>query len=94
MMVASPIIAKPKIVDQINGFRDLGKAQTTKSIGANAMEIQIKCIETNALVGGNQPQAPQKLCKLGIATLHNCDEPKTSKAVVKMAATSFINIKR
>lgn len=52
-------IATPKLIDQIDVKRVIGKAQMINSIDGITIEAQIRCIETNALVGGSHPQAPQ-----------------------------------
>jgi hypothetical protein len=54
---------------QTSSRRACGKAQITKDISGNTTLSQIKCIETSALVGGNQSPSPQRNSRWGMGTL-------------------------
>ena len=85
-----PRIASPRQIDQMPGRRVPGNAQTTNSMQGKTADSQIECIETNALVGGNQPQSPQKSWGVGISTLPNNVEPKTSDPMIAIIVISFL----
>ena len=87
---ASTVIANPmaqNLVDRIAGIET-----AANSIGGTHVASQIKCIETNALVGGSQPQAPQRPLMWGIFTLPSAVAPKIEIAIVTMRKISFLNM--
>lgn len=72
---ASPANATPNTANQILGWRLVGKDQTTNNMPGTKIDIQTKCIDTNASVGGSQPHAPQNRCISGMFTEPNNVDP-------------------
>jgi len=88
---ASTVSANPMaqiLVDRIAGI-----ATAVNNIGGTHMANQIKCIETNALVGGSQPHAPHKPLMCGMLTLPSAVAPKINVAIPATRNISFLNMR-
>ena len=90
MTPSKPRVATPRQINQILGFRLFGIVQTTNIIPGRTTDIQIKCIDTNASVGGSQPHEPQNWCISGMPTAPNNVDPNTDKPTKMHVPTSFV----
>ena len=79
-------------ISQIMVDRIAGIVTAANSMGGTHKASQIKCIETNALVGGSQPHAPQRPLMCGIFTLPSAVAPKIEIAIATARNISFLNM--
>ena len=86
----SNVLANP--IAQIVVDRIAGIVTAANNIGGTHMASQIKCIETNAFVGGSHPHAPHKPLMCGMLTLPRADAPKINVAIETTRNISFLNM--
>ena len=89
---ATPRRANPPIQSQSRVRRSGGQPHTNKNMIGTQSDNHMECIETNALVSGSQPQAPQSLWTPGIGICPNCTEPKTSTPTARIVMINLLKI--